>query len=630
SSVRGYAGAIGNVLIDGAPPSSKSEPLEDTIRRILATSVERIELIRGGAPGIDMHGRSVLVNIVRKTNTARTGLLAAATNIFPDGRAGPAFRMEGSIRQGGRSAEGSLLFYKFVDDGAGEGPRIRTDGTGSLLEQAFQDQTAGGQGVQGRAGGTTPLAGGDLRINTSFKNEDYQFEFVDDLEVSATPRVSARNNDVFHELSGEAGFNYDRKFGPSWGLELVGLQRLKRTELSSAFVVEPFDALFTENADSGESILRSTLKYRMTDKWSFETGGEAAFNFLESAVTYAENGAPVVLPAANVRVEERRGEGFVNATWRATPTLTAEAGVRVETSIISQSGDSNSEQSFVYPKPRVLLTWAPSSENQVRLRVEREVGQLDFGDFVSSTSFSTGTVDAGNPDLHPDQTWVGEVAYERRFWGKGAAVLTYRYKQITDATDRVPVFIDDDGDREPDDLDGDGFGDIFDAPGNIGDATAHELSADLTIPLDRLGISGGLFKTQATWRTSQVTDPTTGETRRLSAVQPFNSEFHFTQDLPRHKINWGVDAFVGHTETYFRLDEIRTIKLGPWVTVFVEYKPEPGLSFTLQANNLLARDLDVIRDVYDGPRGANPLAYHEDKSLNFNPFVYFRVRRTFG
>src|SRR3546814_3916352 len=49
--VRGFAGATGNVVIDGKPPSSKSESLEAVLRRIPAASVARIEVIRGGAPG---------------------------------------------------------------------------------------------------------------------------------------------------------------------------------------------------------------------------------------------------------------------------------------------------------------------------------------------------------------------------------------------------------------------------------------------------------------------------------------------------------------------------------------------------------------------------------------------------
>ncbi|RZJ89909.1 MAG: TonB-dependent receptor, partial [Brevundimonas sp.] len=54
--VRGYGGAQGNLLIDSARPTSKRESLSDLLKRIPAGSVERIELVQPGTPGIDMAG----------------------------------------------------------------------------------------------------------------------------------------------------------------------------------------------------------------------------------------------------------------------------------------------------------------------------------------------------------------------------------------------------------------------------------------------------------------------------------------------------------------------------------------------------------------------------------------------
>src|ERR1700761_3674138 len=56
TKVRGYAGSIGNVLIDGRPPTSKDETLETILRRINPESVERIEVMRTGATGYDFLG----------------------------------------------------------------------------------------------------------------------------------------------------------------------------------------------------------------------------------------------------------------------------------------------------------------------------------------------------------------------------------------------------------------------------------------------------------------------------------------------------------------------------------------------------------------------------------------------
>src|SRR5947209_853495 len=68
ASVRGYEGAAGNVLIDGQRPSSKSDSVDEILKRLPATAIERIDVIRGGAPGIDMQGKTVLANVIRKKN----------------------------------------------------------------------------------------------------------------------------------------------------------------------------------------------------------------------------------------------------------------------------------------------------------------------------------------------------------------------------------------------------------------------------------------------------------------------------------------------------------------------------------------------------------------------------------
>ncbi|MDZ4052935.1 MAG: Plug domain-containing protein, partial [Phenylobacterium sp.] len=45
-NVRGFEGAAGNVLIDGGRPTSKTDTLDDILRRIPASQVDHIQLIR--------------------------------------------------------------------------------------------------------------------------------------------------------------------------------------------------------------------------------------------------------------------------------------------------------------------------------------------------------------------------------------------------------------------------------------------------------------------------------------------------------------------------------------------------------------------------------------------------------
>ena len=107
--VRGLAGASGNVLIDGEPPVSKNDTLEEILKRIPHGSVARIDVIRGGAPGVDMQGRTVIANVVRKQGAGARGAASFSTQPLYDGRVLNAFRAEGQWRWDGKLAELSVV-----------------------------------------------------------------------------------------------------------------------------------------------------------------------------------------------------------------------------------------------------------------------------------------------------------------------------------------------------------------------------------------------------------------------------------------------------------------------------------------------------------------------------------------
>lgn len=627
-SVRGFGGAAGNVLIDGQRPASKRDVLESVLRRVPATTVERIELIRGGAPGIDMQVKSVIVNVVRKTGASSQALFAVASSFLPDGRVLPAMRVEGSRRWDGKFVEGSVLLYTFLDDGAGEGPRVVFDPAGNVIQRSFADETADGYGIETKGSFETPVMGGKFRVNAAFKSERYEYELDDRTRDPAPFRFTVEDqSDINWET--ELGVQWERQLSPNTTLEVLAIQQFRDTDLVSVYD-DPFDtSTFTAESFSGESIARAKLRYRHSETLSFEGGGEIAYNFLERDIAYVENGAPIALPAASVKVEEQRAEGFGTATWRATPELTVEAGAKVEYSILSQSGDTNLEKEFVYPKPRLFVTWAPNEANQFRLRIEREVGQLNFGDFVSSATLSTGVVTAGNADLEPAKAWVGEIAYERRFWGKGALVLTARHEAIEDVVDRIPVV-----DPSTCPLVG-GVPDltsplctVFSGVGNIEEATNNVLSANLTVPLDRFRVPNGLLTFGGSWQDSEVVDPTTGEERRISGQRPFNGQVTFSQDLPQWRLTWGADAYLGWEETYYNVDQIERYELDTFVKLWTEWKFRPNMQIRVEASNLTSRPFTREREVFAGRRDTAPLVFSENRELKFDPFLYVRFRRT--
>jgi outer membrane receptor protein involved in Fe transport len=256
------------------------------------------------------------------------------------------------------------------------------------------------------------------------------------------------------------------------------------------------------NGDSSETILRGLLRFERSAALEFEGGGEIAYNMLEIDQTYSVGGVNKPLPSASVKVEETRGELFGKTTWRINPKWTLEGGLRLESSTISQSGDAEQEKSFFYAKPRLLTTWTPTASTQVRLRIERTVGQLDFGDFAASADLEDENVFGGNVNLEPESRWVGELTFEKRFWGEGIVSVGLRHDEISNAIDVIP-------------LEG-GYADV----GNIGDGTLDQLVLNVTVPTDKLGLSGGKFGFRNTWNHTEVTDPTTPPQRKFHAINP--------------------------------------------------------------------------------------------------------------
>ena len=64
TDIRGFGAAAGNVVINGARPSSKAESLETTLARIPASRVARVEVGPGDLYGADYSSRSQVLNII--------------------------------------------------------------------------------------------------------------------------------------------------------------------------------------------------------------------------------------------------------------------------------------------------------------------------------------------------------------------------------------------------------------------------------------------------------------------------------------------------------------------------------------------------------------------------------------
>lgn len=606
---RGLAGNTGNVLIDGKPPASKTDGLGEILRRISAASVARIELIRGGAPGIDMQGRAVIANVVLKRTASTEKLVNFQSYIYRDGYIGPDVTLQLTHRDGDRRDEVSLEVLSDRTSSTAHGIRTRTDASGKLLQRHQLDLWDRDRTATLRASVQRAAGGGLLTVNGRLDYFDYPTsQTVTLLQGTGS---SGRASDLTHQWKGELGANWAKSLGEKGELELIALQRLGHTGYDSTTNAGGFVSTFGQQSRSGESIFRPILRWKSSKALSFEGGGEIAYNFLDNRTAYAEQGVPVALPDQKVFVSEVRGELFGLARWQPSSRITLEAGMRTEVSRIAADADTSRARSFFYPKPRLQLTLRPNKRDQVRLRVEQSVSQLDFNDFVAATEINLGTVRAGNGDLVPEQTLTLEGVYEHRFWGKGALELSAKHEATRHVIDYIP-------------LDGG-----YDAIGNIGNGTRDTLGSTLTLPFDKLGIKNARFRGNASVVRSHVTDPLTGERRRYANEQPFTCSGSFSQDLFGGRFTYGIYGSCGQPSTsLYRIAEFRTTEVEPKVEVYGIWKPSKKLAIRLDLGNINNAARIYNRDLYTGERNASPLLYHERRTQRQGQYLYVQIRRT--
>lgn len=610
AGVRGYAGARGNVLVDGAWPSSKHEDVDDLLERIPAASVARIELIRGGA-GIDMAGYPLLANVVRRQDATIEGAVEAGGVIATDGWSALLGQAEFASRSDAGSLDIVLRTAAELDADGGEGV-IATREAGAPAHMRLRYVRAVERLTEGGVEWRQSLAGGRLTAKAALLSKEEQADTqISDADFDVRERVSENEENLSADLSAR----YERALGERWKIETLASQRFGRLKAFEQSEEDGAFERFAEETHTGETILRADAGYEAGGDLRFTAGLEGAFNFLESVAQLEENGVPTPLPGSDVRIEERRVESSLASVWKPADGWVFEAGVRLETSIITQSGDSPLERDFFYAKPRASADWAVDEFNDLRLAYTREVGQLDFGDFVASASLQTGTVSAGNARPEPDKASRWTASWERRFDGDAAVKLTWTHEVISDVVDRVLVIVD---------------GDAFDAPGNIGDGEAEAIQLDVTAPMDALGLPGGQFKSSMTWRSSGVADPVTGEQRRISEQIPVEGFVSLTQDIPSLGLNWGVEVNHAERQTSYRFDEVvRSSEALAW-EIFAEWRFDDRWTLKAEAANLFGQAFSERRTRHDGVRNLNPIDELQDRSWRSSGYITLTIRHSMG
>lgn len=555
---RGFSGAQSNILINGERPASKQN-IEDVLGRIPAGDIVRIELIRGAGAGASST-QTMRVNVVRRGGGGE-GIWELEMTRARDGRVSPSGEASWSGQRGAFEYGFSAAYDS--EHLAVRGDRTDFDALGAVDERRVERVPANEREMRLAGEASFPWAGGALSLNAQISRIELDERERAELFDPADASVGAIRNDLEErDEVGELGVSYRRELG-SWRGELGAV--INRRQFNSFETSAELDALgaLDEGAqqsvriESGETILRGALRRNLGEAWRVEFGAEVALNTLEQRLALAEDDgsgpAPVILPSANVRVEEERAEGSVMLAGSLGSRWTLEAGTSVETSVLTQSGDANQDTELTYWKPSVQISRALGADDQVRLRFYRDVGQLDFEDFVSAADISSSIVDGGNPDLRPETSWRLELAGDWRFGEDAALGITLYRWWVEDVLDIAPV-------GPP--------GDEVDAPGNIGEADVYGARMSLAMPIAML--PGAEVRVDAVAQTSEATDPVTGERRSVSGFDESALVIAFRHDITRLESAWGVEFEREREASSYRLDRIEDEQDADELTLWIE------------------------------------------------------------
>jgi len=632
--VRGFSGTAGNVVFNGARPSSKAETLENTLARIPAQRVIRVEVGPGDLYGSDYAGKSQVLNVILSAASGIDGNVTAAARRWYTGYVNTDISGSTVIRRGPSTFN--------LSAGTGRNRQVE-EGTDTLTNELT------GEPVEFRRKFNSyfnrdPFLAGSWALERSSDNafrlnarwQPSRFDLTQRNRV--TPAGGDPHDDnLFQEYRDpviEIGGDITQPLAGG-AIKLVGLAtRRKRDDQDTylqrdgliengATVVGGFDQ--TVKAHRNETIGRLTWTHGNIAGFSFEAGAEAALNTLDSTVELFEfdedgNQVRIDLPLDDAKVKEKRGEIYVSVGRNLSDDLRIDGGVNYEFSHLKVSGDTSAERTLKFIKPNIALDWKPGGKWHTRFSIRRVVAQLDFYDFISVAELSTDRVNAGNENLQPQRTWEFRATAEHPILGEGLFKLDLGHDLISMLQDRILIC-------DPEDPDDPTT--CFDAPGNIGTGKRYFATLTLDAPLTRLW-KGLRVKFDATIQRTRVDDPISGDPRKFSGFFP---AWQWQVDVRRDSGKWSYGFNIADRQrfTFYRTDEFDiNFNGGPYGTAFIEYRPTARTAIILDLDNAFETSGNRLRILYDPNRAGPEDVIREFRERNRHIAVGLTLKQSFG
>ena len=625
--VRGFAGTAGNVVLNGARPSTKAETLDILLSRIPASRVIRVEVGPGALYGADYSSKSQVANLILREGGGIAGnIVVAAVHhwigaIIPTASASISFSKGPSTFNLAADTRRTDYYEEGFD-------RVTSEPDGQLLE--FRSKYNSIHPHDPYISGSWAMEKADddsFHLNARYQPSKFFLRQKNHVEPTGEEAHDDSLIEDYKTDIGELGGDVTRPLAGG-AIKFVGLANRQHKDTLDEY--DGGNLGHTEILGGSQQLTESQRNEtlgRLT--WSkqdllgiqFEVGGEAALNTLDyhqELFLIGEGGekTPINLPIQDARVKEDRGELWINGGKMLTKKLRMDAGLNYEFSHLTVSGDATADRKLKFLKPSMTLDWQAPLALHTQFILRRTVAQLDFYDFVSSADLSVGgRVNGGNADLQPQRTWETHFVVEHPVFKTGQVRLELGYNLVSLLQDRILVFDDE--------------GNAFDAPGNLG--TGRQMYADLTFdaPLDQLW-KGLHVKLHGNIQRTRVDDPISHQPSDWSGFYP---RWQWDADIRRDigKFAYGFLLNDYRRTTFFRTDEFDTnYNAAPFVSGFIEYRPKPNQTLTFNIDDLT--DVGGARDlvIFDPDRRAGQPSELEHRFRNSHMRVGLTFKHSFG
>jgi len=631
--VRGFGSSGDQILIDGKRIAGKTNSLGLQLKRIQASSVSHIELIRGTKAGLDVQSEGLIINVIMNENASKSNTVWTVGGEYSDGgklnplakftHAGVVDRLKYSAGIDFALEETRKKFNDTFFNAAGTKYQ-----NNKLTNNKDREKIFINGGIE-----YSPENGDILRLNGQVEFDDQDTIEVD-KQKNLTTNGSFNAGDTYQvvrtqahkPLHWEFGGDYQHRFKNAGLLKTLFVINYGTHDFTTGFTGALNAATAATTSGNtykrthGEKILRSSLTNTFAEIHTLEIGAELSINDV-GVSNSSKNASGTVLAASlnDIDVQEKRLEAFFSHNYAIASNLSLQSSLNFETSKITQKDNlkvnPDLKRNFSYFKPRINLRYDIDAQNQIRLTAEQKVSQLDFGAFGSSFDAEDGETDGGNSALRPETSLEFSIAYENRFTDdQGSISIKGFYSKIQDHIAKFGIYSA--AGTAPTNLNQIATKSV---PGNIGNAKEYGVEMNGNWRLAAINLPNAIITGKYILRETEATDPFLLITRPIQYKQKHEWLINYQHDLTEQGTSYGFNITnkgpggPAGGSIGFRTDVIEkwTKTIEPKASAYVEQKVFGNMKLRFDVKNIFKAKTGYDLTKYTGNISLNVINYKE-------------------